>query len=218
MRKDNILFTIIGLLIGLMVGFLATNSYNRSTLLAELQSQNRPPASQPQNQMAAVPQVAEALEKAEKEPNNFEAQIVAGDMFTRIDNFEKALPYYEKAHQIQPDEYRTLVVLGGINLELKRFKESQKWYEKALAKKSDDVQVRTFYGLSFFKSEPKDIDRAIKEYKTALAVKPDDEDALQFLAQAYFEKKDDANLKETIAKLEKVNPNNEIIKSLKESN
>jgi tetratricopeptide (TPR) repeat protein len=215
MNRDRIIFTIIGLLIGLIIGFLATNSYNRSTLLAELQSQNRPPASQPQNQMAAMPGVTEALEKAEKEPNNFEAQIFAGDMFTRIENYEKSLPYYEKANKINPEDYRTLVVLGGINLELKRFAESQKWYEKALAKKSDDHQVRTFYGLSFLKSEPKDVDRAIKEFKTSLSIKPDDEDTLQFLAQAYFEKKDDANLKETIAKLEKVNPNNEIIKSLK---
>ena len=86
----------------------------------------------------------------------------------------------------------------------------------ALARKKDDFLVRTDYGLTFFLGEPKDIERAIKEYKTSLAINPNHEQTLQNLAVAYSEKKDVEGLKETIGKLEKVNPNNKIIQRLKE--
>jgi hypothetical protein len=42
--------------------------------------------------------------------------------------------------------------------------------------------------------------------------------SLQNLAVAYSEKKDAEGVKSTLAKLEKVNPNNKIIQRLKESN
>lgn len=216
MKKDNILFTIIGLLAGLIIGFIATNNYNRQVLVSEFQSQqNKPPLNQ-QNPGASVPAVAEAIEKADKDPTNFEAQVNAGEMFDRINNFDKAITYFEKAHKIKPDDYQAIVKLGNLNFEIRKFDEVQKWYEMALAKKSDDFMVRADYGLSFFLREPKDIDRAIKEYKLALSINPNYEAVLQNLAVAYSEKKDSVGLKDTISKLEKVNPNNQIIQKLKE--
>jgi tetratricopeptide (TPR) repeat protein len=232
MNKDNLLFAIIGLLAGLILGFLLTNSYNRRVLLSELQEQKQPLASQQtgdqQNPGAAVPQVAQAIENADQQPDNFEAQINAGEMFARIKNFEKAIQYFEKANKIKPDDYQTIVSLGNLNfdaatpvqenqpLDSAKLAKAQKWYEIALAKKNDDYLVRTDYGLTFFLGEPKDIDRAIKEYKASLAINPNHEQTLQNLAVAYSEKKDVEGLKETLAKLEKVNPNNKIIQRLKE--
>ncbi len=160
--------------------------------------------------------MAEAIEKADKNPDDFAAQINAGEMFGRINNFEKALTYFERANKIKPDDYQTIVILGNFNYELKKFEEAQKWYEKALSKKSDDFSVRTDLGLTFFMREPKDIDRAIKEYKTSLSINPNHEPTLQNLAVAYAELKDSKGLQETLAKLEKVNPNNQIIQKLKE--
>jgi tetratricopeptide (TPR) repeat protein len=224
MNKENILFGIVGLLAGLIIGFLATNSYNRSVL----SSQNAPalpnsqmtgqqnPASQ--NQSGMMPGVAEAIDKADKNPEDFDSQIKAGEMFRRIKNFEKSLFYYERANKAKPDDFQILVILGGVNFDLDRLNEAQKWFEKALAKNPNDVSVRTDYGLSFFLNQPKDIDRAIKEYKTSLSINPTYEPALQNLAVAYSEKKDAEGVKETIATLEKVNPNNQIIQRLKEAN
>jgi tetratricopeptide (TPR) repeat protein len=99
---------------------------------------------------------------------------------------------------------------------MKKFADAQKWYEQALARKSDDVDVRTDLGLTFFLREPKDIDRTIKEYQTSLSINPNHEATLQNLAVAYSEKKDAENLRSTLAKLEKVNPTNQIIQRLKE--
>ncbi len=219
MNKDNILFTIIGLLAGLIIGFMATNSFNRNSLM----SQNSQPLSAPnapimnqQNQTAAMPAVAEALKVADDNPDNFEAQVKVGEMFARINNFEKAISYFEKALKIKPDDYQTLVILGNLNFDGQKLEVAQKWYEQALVKKPDDVSVRTDLGLTFFLREPKDTNRAIKEYKTSLSINPNHELTLQNLAVAYAEIKDQKGLQETLAKLEKVNPQNQIIQKLKE--
>lgn len=221
MNKDNILFAIIGLLAGLIIGFIATNSYNRSALSAQntvapnspMMNQQNPGQQSPN---AAMPGVAEAIDKADKNPEDFESQIKAGEMFARINNFEKAIVYFERANKIKPDDYQTIVILGNVNFDANKLTEAAGWYEKALAKKQDDVNVRTDYGLTFFLRQPKDIDRAIKEYNTSLSINPNHELTLQNLAVAFSEKKDAEGLKQTLAKLEKVNPSNQIIQKLKQ--
>lgn len=222
MNKDNILFAIIGLLAGLIIGFVVTNNYNRSVLTTQTASTspNSPMMGQqsaPQNMNAAMPGVSEALEKADKDPNDFDAQIKAGEMFGRIQNFDKAITYFERANKVKPDDYQTIVILGNLNFDANKLDKAAEWYEKALAKKKDDVGVRTDYGLTFFLRQPKDIERAIKEYQTALSIDPNHEMTLQNLAVAYSEKKDAGALKDTLAKLEKVNPQNKVIQKLKET-
>lgn len=232
MKKENILFGIIGLLAGVILGFIVTNNINRNSMMGQnvpSQPNNPQMMSQQQNPGAAMPGVAEALKKADDNPADFDAQVKAGDMFARIKNFGKAIEYYERANKIKPDDYTTIVSLGNLYFDSASSEDSQqwdtgklqtaqKWYEMAISKKSDDINVRTDLGLTFFLREPKDIDRAIKEYKTSLSINPNHELTLQNLAVAYREKKDTQGLMDTIAKLEKVNPKNPIIQKLKEDN
>ena len=208
------------MLAGLIIGFLATNSYNRSAAVTQVPTQQiaapNAPATGEQNPTAAMPAVAEALGKADNEPTNFDAQIKVADMFARIKNWDKAITYFERANKLKPDDYQIIVTLGNANFDANKFEDAQKWYETALQKKPDDVSVRTDLGLTFFLREPKDIERAIKEYKGSLAINPNHELTLQNLAVAYREKNDAQGLKDTIAQLAKVNPNNQIIQKLKE--
>lgn len=230
MNKENLLFGIIGLLAGLIISFVATNSYNRSALQGQNTAipQNMQQAQNSQQPTAASPEVVEAIKKADAETDNFEAQIKAGEMFARIRNFETAIKYFEHANKLKPEDYRAIVTLGNMNFELATPKQegeawktdkleiAQKWYEQALAKKSDDVNVRTDLGLTYFLREPKDIDRAIQEYQLALKTNPNHEGTLQNLAVAFSEKKDAENLKKVIETLEKINPTNQIVQRLKE--
>lgn len=231
MNKENLLFGIIGLLAGLIISFVATNSYNRSVLQGQNTQipQNMQQTANPQN-APFMPEAAEAIEKADKELDNFDAQIKAGEMFARIRNFETAIKYFEHANKLNPDDYKAIVTLGNMNFEMATPKQegekwktdkleiAQKWYEQALAKKNDDVNVRTDLGLTFFLREPKNIDRAIQEYQTALKTNPNHEGTLQNLAVAYREKNDAENLKKVIETLEKINPTNQIVQRLKEEN
>lgn len=193
MNKENILFGIIGLLAGAIIGFMGTNYLNRTAAL----SNNSPakPSTMGQTQagdqgQAAMPAVAAALEKADKEPDNFDAQVSVAQMFARINNYEKAIPYFEKANKIKPDDFDTLVSLGNANFDARKWEDAQKWYEKALAIKADDVSVRTDLGVTFVERASPDYERAIKEFETALKTKDDNQAAIYNLAIAYFKKGD----------------------------
>lgn len=232
MNKKAISFAVIGLVIGFIGGFVLANRINRD---AAMQAAAAPPIASgappltaqnnPQIQSsdikeapnaAMLPDVAEKLEKAGKEPANFEAQMSAGDMYAQIKKFDKALEFYEKANKIKPDDYQMIVKLGNANYDLKNYPAAEKWYEAALAKNPDDVNVRTDLGLTFYMREPADVDRAIKEYQISLSKKPDHELALQNLCAALIEKGDKQGLKETIAKLEIVAPQNPVIDKFKQ--
>ncbi|HEX8370330.1 MAG TPA: tetratricopeptide repeat protein [Pyrinomonadaceae bacterium] len=222
MNKQVILFTIIGMLAGFTGGFFLANSINRN---AGMQSQtaaipnlpaNQPPFANQNGGGGAIPQVTEAIERAKNEPDNFEAQYAAANMYYQIDRFDEAVKYYEKAIRILPDHYQTIVRLGNSNYSLKKYVEAEKWYAQALKIKPDDVDVRTDFGTTFFLREPKDFDRAIREYKTSLEKNPNHEPTLQNLCAVYVEKGDMQNLQETLVRLEKINPQNPIIPRLKE--
>jgi tetratricopeptide (TPR) repeat protein len=227
MNKQVILFTIIGILIGFTGGFFLANSINRGEMMQQTTQNaslpnlpataNQPPfANQNGAGGGAIAQVNEAIERAKNEPDNFEAQYSAANMYYQIDRFDEAVKYYVQANRLLPDHYQTLVRLGNSNYGLKNYVEAEKWYAQALKLKPDDVDVRTDFGTTFFLREPKDFDRAIKEYRASLEQNPNHEPTLQNLCAVYVEKGDKQNLQETLARLEKVNPQNPILPKLKQ--
>src|SRR5215212_11192302 len=109
MNKQVILFTIIGILVGFSGGFFLANSLNRNaaaqaqtTLNPNIPAVNQAPFANPS---VAIPQVTEAIERARNEPENFEAQYAAGNLYYQIERFDEAVKYYQKANQIIPDHY-----------------------------------------------------------------------------------------------------------------
>lgn len=224
MKKENIMFGIIGLLLGSIIGFMFANSINRSTIetstlaTTSAPSANSNPALPPdhppigasdgQTGAAAIQQVTAAIEKAEAEPQNFEAQMTAADLYYQIQRFEEAAKFYEAASKLKPNDAEPFVKAGNAYFDTENYLEAEKWYTLALAKNPKDITARTDLGLTFYLREPRDIDRAIKEYKASLAVNPKHEVTLQNLVIAYREKGDAANLQKTVDELRAVNPNN----------
>ncbi len=236
------MFAIIGLLVGLIVGFTGANSINRSALSQPTPASgpsnsssslppNHPPIGTtgdagPQTQGGAIPEVTAAIEKAKTRPQDYEAQMTAADLYYQIQRFDEAAKFYEAAAKIKPDGTEPLIKAGNSYFDAaetarenddqetanRKFPEAEKWYTAALVKDPKNVDVRTDLGLTFFFREPRDIDRAIKEFKGSLAIKPEHEMSLQNLASAYKEKGDDQNYQATLEKLRQVNPNNPQVK------
>lgn len=218
------MFGVIGLLIGSIIGFMFANSLNRSAIetspvtsesnLSANSNPALPPdhpplgASSGATQTGAIPQVTAAIEKAKAEPQNFEAQMTAGDLYYQIQRFEDAAKFYVGASKLKPNDAEPLVKAGNAYFDAQNYLEAEKWYTDALAKNPKDITVRTDLGLTFYLREPRDIDRAIKEYKESLAINPKHEVTLQNLVIAYREKGDTANLEKTTEELRAVNPNN----------
>jgi tetratricopeptide (TPR) repeat protein len=228
MKIENLLFGVIGLLAGAIIGFVFANSLNRSAVELSAQSANTALASSSNPALppdhpplgtgsgdsqagSAIPQVMAAIEKARGEPQNYEAQMTAGDLYYQIQRFEDAAKLYEAANKLKPAETEPLVKAGNSYFDAEKYEEAEKLYLRALEKTPRDLGIRTDLGLTFYLRTPRDIDRAIKEYKAALAIDPRHEITLQNLALAYRESGDDANYQKTIELLRSVNPNNPML-------
>lgn len=224
MSKDNILFSVIGVLLGFIIGFMFANNANQQAArprasAGQATNANLPPdhpqiptngvADQGSASTGAMPGVQAAIDKARNEPDNFEAQTQAGQMYYQIQRFDEAVDYWLKANKLKPDDYQTLVNIGNAYFEAGKYELAEQWYTSALVKKPDDVAVRTDLGTTFMARTPPDFDRAIKEYRRSLELDPKHEQTLHNLVIAYTKKGQAKEAQETLARLEQVNPNNE---------
>jgi tetratricopeptide (TPR) repeat protein len=187
MTRENILFAIIGILLGFIVGFMFASSMSQRMPEQQVASRSQAmPADHPpvSGQNAPDPQavreqVAASLEKARNEPKNFDAQFKAAELYYQIGRYDQAIEYLLKANQIQPTDYRTVTLLGLTNLDAGHYETAEKWYRAALKMRQDDVMV------------------------------------LAGLAAATLEKGDAKAAEDAIAKLEKVDPNSEDLPQFK---
>jgi len=150
MSRENLLFGIIGILLGFIVGFMFASSMSQKMQPASA-STSQMPADHPPvggqdaggggNPEQVRAQVTADLEKARNEPQNFDAQVKAAELFYRIGRFDQALEFLLKANQLKPSDYTTVVSLGMVNLDAKHYEQAEKWYRAALKMKQDDVMV-----------------------------------------------------------------------------
>jgi len=231
MNKNNLLYAVGGLILGLIAGFFAANSINRSQT-----AQNNPTTptqiAPPQNPQVpnilvkdqpatsggsgSLPDVSAAIDRANNEPTNFDAQMKAGEIYEKIKGFEKAAEFYDRAHQIKPDDYELIVKLGNTYFDAGQFETAAKWYEQALIKKDDDVNVRTDLGITFVERAVPDYDRAVKEFQTSLQTNPKHEPTLYNLGAAHFKKGNAEEANKILARLEATNPNSQLIGKLRQ--
>ena len=228
MSKENILFSVVGVLLGFIVGFAFANTVNQRgivpTAQAGQQTASLPPDHPPIGgdgvaagaQPGVDPTVLRETEKlASDAPDNFDAQVKAGELNYEARRYNEAVNFWTRANRLRPEDYDVLVGLGNACFDSEQFESAEKWYASALAKKPDVVEVRTDYGLTFMLREPADLDRAITEFKRSLAASPRHEQTLQNLAIAYTRKGDAGQAQATVAKLEAASPNNPALARLK---
>src|ERR1043165_7445428 len=189
MSRENILFAIIGLLLGFIVGFMFASSMSQKAAMpAVAGSAQGLPADHPPvggqgtgaapNPQAMQQQVQVSLEKARNEPENFDAQIQAADLYYQIQRYDQALEYLLKANQLKPTDYRTVVLLGMVNLDAAHYDQAEKWYRAALKMKSDDVMVLSgLAATTLQKGDAKAAEVAIAQLEK---VDPNSEDLPQF--------------------------------------
>jgi tetratricopeptide (TPR) repeat protein len=189
MSRENLLFGIIGILLGFIVGFMLASSMSQKTQQAQVASAGQTmPADHPPvgaqnpsgNPEEVRAQVTASLEKARNEPKNFDAQLKAAELYYQIGRYDQAIEFLLKANQLNPTDYRTVVVLGMVNLDAGHFDTAEKWYRAAMKMKDDDIMVAAG------------------------------------LAEATLQKGDAKGAEEAIAKVEKIDPNNQDLTRFRE--
>ena len=186
MNRENLLFAIIGLLLGFIVGFIFASSMSQKTQTQSASASQGLPADHPPigaqsggDPAAMREQVTAQIAKARNEPQNFDAQVQAANLFYQINRYDQAIEFLLKANQLKPTDYETVANLGLVNLDAGHFDQAEKWYRAALKMKSDDVMV------------------------------------LAGLAATTLEKGDAKAAEDAIAQLEKVDPNAEDLPNFK---
>ena len=227
MTKDNILFSVIGVLVGVIVGYVFATTVNQhgysaratSSSSAQLTQDSRLHGNQPDSMGGAIASQgggaaavaadnSAVVEQAKAQPGDFEAQMKAAGALYQARRFDEAIEFLTRANKLRPDAYETLVALGDTNFDAGRYDVAEKWYTAALEKKADDVNVRTDLGLTFLFREPMDVDRAIKEFRRSLALDPNHEQTLQDITVALTKKGSFDEADATLKKLAEVNPSN----------
>jgi tetratricopeptide (TPR) repeat protein len=147
MTRENLLFGIIGILLGFIVGFIFASTMSQRQTTPAVAGQNLP-ANHPQVQSSGSPDpqqvfadVQTAIKQARSEPNNFDAQMKAAELFYQIQRYDQAIEFLLKADQLNPDSYEAIVALGQVNVEAQNYDQGVKWLKAALLKKPEDVNV-----------------------------------------------------------------------------
>src|SRR5229473_2223758 len=154
MTRDNLLFAIIGILLGFITGFLLANSILtreaalRAAPLSAQQGQslpaNHPPVGggdQSTDPQQMFTQVQAAMKQAREQPDNFDAQLTAAKLEYQIQRFDQAIEYLLIANKLKPNDFNVLGMLGVANMDAGHFDAAEKWYRAAIIKKPDDIPV-----------------------------------------------------------------------------
>lgn len=186
MNRENLLFAVIGLLLGFIVGFMFASSMSQKVAETQMAAQNLPADHPPVGaQNAGDPaaqreQVMAQIEKARNEPKNFEAQMTAAQLYYQIQRYDQAIEFLLKANQLKPTDYDAVSALGVVNLDAGHYDQAERWYRAALKMKSGD------------------------------------ERALAGLAAATLEKGDARAAQDAVAELEKAYPSNQDLPQFKQ--
>lgn len=238
----NLIYCLAGLAVGCLVGFFAANTIAPHDQLAARPARagQLPPSGGgmspggagggqlPPNHpdiggmsgggapAATSPEAQTAMQAADSNPRDAEAQSKAAEVFYRLRDFQKAELYAKRAIDLNPKDYDALVLLGNSRYDDKDYTGAAGFYERALAVNPKDPNVRTDYGNTFFLREPPDLDRAINEYRKSLELDANHEQSWMNLASASVQKGDKAAAQQALARLESVNPQNPSLPSLKQ--
>lgn len=217
---------IIGLIVGLIIGFIGANRLNENSKIIQTSTDlNSNPAFNQQIHSAdikepsasgMIPDVQKVLDKAKNEPDNSQAQIEAGDMYAKIGRFTEAVSFYETAQKADPKNFQTNLKLANAYFDSRDFEKAAEFYEKALVINPNEVGARTDLGVTFVERQNPDFDRAIKEFETSLQNDPKHEPTLYNLSVAYFKKGEAEKSRNVLKRLEEANPNSKLIEKLKQ--
>jgi tetratricopeptide (TPR) repeat protein len=194
MTRDNLLFAIIGILLGFIGGFLlAGNISQREAAVragatsAQTGQQNLPPNHPPiggdqttggEGGQQMLASVQTAMKQARENPNDFDAQVTAAKLEYQIGRYDQAIEYLLAANKLKPDNAEVLGMLGEANMDAKHFDAAVKWYQAALTRNPKDLA--SLDGYCFVLLQNGDAKTAEEAMKRLEKLDPTNQDLPQF--------------------------------------
>ena len=226
MSRENVLFSVVGLLAGYVVAFhlvVYVNQNQPAPAGAGAESAAAMPADHPSvagddaRERERLSAAAEQAAKAAKDnPADFAAQTQAAEAYFRAGRFEDAIDFETRASKLRPDDYQTLVRLGTFYSSAGRFEDAARWYAAALEKRPDDCDARSELALTYFMRTPRQPERAVSELRRALEIDPNHVPSLHNLTLMLLETKQFGESETVLARLERADPTYEQLPRLRQ--
>ena len=216
MNRENILFSVVGLLLGYLIAFHLVVYINQSqpqTAAAGAGPAAGLPADHPalgegeaQERRRLLAEAEESARAARGEPDDFDAQLKAAEGFIRAGSFEDAIDFMTRANRLRPGDYDTVVKLGSIYFEAERYEDAGRWYAAALDKRPDDCDARSDLALTYYLRKPSQPERAVAELRRCLEKDPNHVRSLHNLTRMLLETKRFDESAAALERLEKADP------------
>jgi tetratricopeptide (TPR) repeat protein len=205
---NTILFLSVGLLLGLVVGYIFTENVNKSVPKGAKVSKAGPikdnqemPKDHPPVESEGVDPELEkeiklAIESGEKNLD-YDSQLKSGSYLYQQGQPDPAMKFLKKAHELKPNEFDPIVNLGNLHFDLgqqnkdpKMMQQAIEWYEKALKIKPDEIAVTTDLGIAYTFISPPDNKKALEYINKSLSKDPKHLQSLFHKTRIYVELKD----------------------------
>jgi tetratricopeptide (TPR) repeat protein len=226
--SKNLLLCTLGIVLGFIVGFLISNAITKpGAQVAQARSAANPggearplgpeqiggelPPGHPEvpgggagTPASTSSEAQGAMDRADRAPQDFQAQLEAGRIFYGLHDYEKATLYAERALKLKGGDFDALVLMGNARYDASDYAAAQTFYERALAVKPDVPDVRTDLGNTFFNRG--EYDRAVAEYRKSVQLDPGHVNSWRNIAAASLQKGDKATASEAVEQLSRLAP------------
>jgi tetratricopeptide (TPR) repeat protein len=191
--KNNILYSVIGLFAGLVIGFMIANALDQSGRAGEvrtgaMESANDNSGRSGADDSSAAPseeEVRGAIAKTDARADDIALQRNFGLALYQYSQQAQETRYLpdiarilKRAYEAAPKDHDLTVALASVFFEIGQssdpagFGEARNYYLKALEMKPDDASARARLGQTYYFAKPSDPQRAIVEYRKALTIDP----------------------------------------------
>jgi tetratricopeptide (TPR) repeat protein len=217
MNRENVLFSVVGLLVGYLVAFHLVVYINQNQPAPRVAGVNESadnlpsehpaiPANDVQDRERLLPAAEAAARAAKEDPKNFDAQLKAADAYFQAGSYEDSIDFLTRANKLRPEDYDTVVKLGNVYSSAGRFEDAEQWYRAAISKKPDDCDARSELALTYYMRKPSQPEKAIAELRRSLDLDPRHVPSLHNLSLMLMETKQFAESEAVLARLEKTDP------------
>ena len=225
MNKENVLFVVVGLLLGYVAAFHLVVYVNQNEAAGGAQAaaaaglagdQSELPTNEVKERQRLESAAAEASRAAREDEKNFDAQLRAARALRDARDFEGSIDFYTRANQLRPEDYDVLVELGHANNGAQRFDAAERWYLAALAKRPEDGDVRSELAATYYFRTPSQPDKAMEVLRGTLQRNPAHVASLHNLSFLLIESKKFNEAEDVLTRLERADPSYPQLPGLRE--
>ena len=191
--KNRYLVGLIGLLLGFIISYFWTDSYNRKNAPAIPAQAGAAPhggANAAPGGNSTMGDIQQVIANAKSKPKDFEAQIQAAMAYAQIGRNDGAIEYLENAYTADPAQFTSL------------------------DKKDGPLYGASLYLGELYLYEKSNLDSAEKWLKRAAEGDPGNAETLRHLVETYAVKKDGRSAGEYLNRLKQIDPSHKKIGEL----